>query len=643
MVSSGLFENFANVLRRMVAEVAASRILQGAGFAGLFGLSGSAAASGGATNFAGGFSNAFGLGGLLSGGSLANSLATSSLGQFLGLSHGIGGAAGGLPILTNAGASFSSFASTALPTIGAGALGIGIGSTIAGDKKIFGVNGTVTSAAGAAAGAAIGSIVPGIGTAIGAGIGGVLGGAVSGLFGRGPLKQKETTLLGDVTGEGFEGAVSTRFKAKGGAFRSSKTDNVILDVDTGELLNGFGRIAESGISDKLLPFADEAREQILQIGQVLDTTIQGFNQNLRSTADVLGLSATALDGFKRTIDIASASGESLTDQQIAQVLDDVGDHMANVLLPGLQDMVRDGETAVTALNRLKGEFLSLEDALIVFGVSAQEANAAISALSIATRTELVDAAGGIDALNSKVTFFANNFLTAEEQLDIGFAKLDAEMQALGLSADITVEEFKNLVISVTQAGGASVELASSLLNLAPQFLNVKRAEEQVAAESARASGQLNGLAGSISNVASASTASFQRIDNARAALENARRGLATAEAQASLSGAQNELSRANEALSTARSNLATAQSAEQGRISNEINTIVSERNELINAYQQEASALKSVVDRFSALSDKILDFKDSLVLSNLSPFSPGEQLAIARQQFNVTRGLGGAR
>ena len=108
----------------------------------------------------------------------------------------------------------------------------------------------------------------------------------------------------------------------------------------------------------------------------------------------MGLGTQSLDGFSRSIDLVSDKGEFLSEQQIAQILSDVGDHMANVLLPGLQDMVREGETAFTALARITQEFTSLEDALIVFGVSAQDANTAISALSVATRTELVDAAGG---------------------------------------------------------------------------------------------------------------------------------------------------------------------------------------------------------------------------------------------------------
>ena len=594
----GMFRSFADILRRMAAEIAASTILKN-----VFGLfqgggltAGAAGASfGGIPGTGGAFSN---IPGLLSQGAI---------------NRGGGGLLGGLGGIGT--------------VLGTGALSVGIGSALAGDKRLFGLNGTVTSTIGTVLGSALGPV------------GGIIGSLAGSIFGRGPLKQQDSLIRGSVGagGIGEDFLTATNFKAKGGLLRGDKVDRVIINANTGELVAGAPGLPESGISSKLLPFADEAAKQALQIGQLFDTTIQDFNQSLRSSANVLGIGARALDNFNTFLQITSEKGEAITEQQVAEAIADIGNQMATALVPGIEGIARGGETALATLQRVTSEFTSLEDALIVFGISAEQANAAISALSVATRTELVDAAGGVEALNSQITFFANNFLTAQEQLDIGFSKLDREMRALGLSANITAEEFKNIIISVTRAGGASVELASSLLRLAPQFLDVKRAEEQVAAEAARASGQLSGLAGSISGVASASAASFQRIDNARAVLENAQRGLATAEAQAGLSSAQNELSLANEALSTARSNLAQAQSAEQGRISNEISGIISERNELISAYQSEAQALRGVVDRFGALSDRILDFKDSLALGNLSPFSPGEQLAIARQQFNVTR------
>ena len=183
-----------------------------------------------------------------------------------------------MPTLTGAGSAFTAGAGTVFSTAAAGALGIGIGSAIAGDKKVFGASGTMSSAIGAGIGAGAGAFFGS--PALGAAIGGALGGVVNKLFGKGPLEKQEARLLGDVNALGFEGVVNTRFKADGSVFGKGKTDNVILDTDSGDLLNSFKGLRESGISSKLLPFVDEAREQILEIGKILDTTIQGFNQNL---------------------------------------------------------------------------------------------------------------------------------------------------------------------------------------------------------------------------------------------------------------------------------------------------------------------------------------------------------------------------
>ena len=674
------FDNFADsvldIIKRLAANIASVRLLEGLGIGGLLGV-GSSGAFAGSTNAAGGFTNAFGGSGgfslsglgssafdLVNSGfgasNLFNSFATSGIGQNLGLS--VTGPVADFGQLTSLGSSIG----TGLATVGAGAIGVGIGSALAGNKQVFGVGGTATSAIGAGIGAAVGG-------PIGAALGGVLGGGISALFGRGPLKQKDSLIRGTITDEGIGGdfLTATNFRAKGGVLRGDKVDRVIINANTGELVNGAPGLPESGISSSLLPFADQASEQALQIGQIFDQAIQGFDASLRQAGDTLGIGSDQLNNFQRWIQLTADSAEGITETQVAEEIQNIGDHMANVLLPGLQDMRKEGETATQALNRIVAEFTSLEDALIVFGVSAQDANAAISALSVATRTELVDAAGGVEALNSQITFFANNFLSAEEQLEIGFAKLDADMQALGLSANMTVEEFKNLILSVTQAGGASVELVSALLQLAPAFLNVKNAQEQLAAQSqtlgaqsqtaapsvdnltgsvTNLSGAAAGAANTVNNSAAAIQASFNRIDAARANLASAERELTTANAQSVLSDAQAQLSEANSRLSTARSNLSAAQSAaqrvqqqrdtsDQRDFDNQVSDIISQRSKLISAYQEEASALKSVVDRFGALSVKILDFKDSLAVSNLSPFSPGEQLAIARQQFNETRNL----
>jgi len=368
------FESFADnvldIIKRLAANIASVKLLEGLGIGALLGSSQAVAG----TNAFGGFSNAFG-----AGGSLINSFSTSGIGQALGLSQLSPGPIS-VPTLTGAGSALSSFTNAVFPAVAGSALGIGIGSSIAGDSKVFGASGTVTSAIGTGVGTGIGAALGGpLGAGIGAGIGGVVSGIFTKVFGREPFEPQETRLLGDVTTSGFTGATNIRATSKGGLLRSNRTDNILNDVDTGELLNAFKGIRESGISSELSGLAENASKAAVAIGGILDTNIQNFVTSINTSAEILGVSTSALDNFSTSIDIVSEKGKALTDQEISAALDSVADSMANALVPGLQDLAREGEGSFAALARVTQEFTSLEDALIVFGVSAEQANAAISA------------------------------------------------------------------------------------------------------------------------------------------------------------------------------------------------------------------------------------------------------------------------
>jgi len=97
-------------------------------------------------------------------------------------------------------------------------------------------------------------------------------------------------------------------------------------------------------------------------------------------------------------------------------------------------------------------------------------------MSIAARTEFVDAAGGIEALSTKTSFFFQNFLSQSEQFAVKSSALADGLKKLGLSADTTIDQFKALV----QATGTSNELRIGLLDLAPAFLEVKNAVQETA-------------------------------------------------------------------------------------------------------------------------------------------------------------------
>ena len=65
--------------------------------------------------------------------------------------------------------------------------------------------------------------------------------------------------------------------------------------------------------------------------------------------------------------------------------------------------------------------------------------------------------------------------------------------------------------------------------------------------------------------------------------------------------------------------------------------LASLRSELVSKYQQERSELQSTLDRFTDFGRRIKDFRESLLLGELSPLTPAQKLEEARTQFNQTR------
>lgn len=82
------------------------------------------------------------------------------------------------------------------------------------------------------------------------------------------------------------------------------------------------------------------------------------------------------------------------------------------------------------------------------------------------------------ANNAKV--FSENFLTVEERLKPAQESLNEQLGKLGLSTDLTRDQFKSLVQSFGNIGGVSEQMLQSLLKLAPAFVQVRTTQEQLA-------------------------------------------------------------------------------------------------------------------------------------------------------------------
>lgn len=442
-----MVRNVKNALLRITSEFAALRLSQAIGLGSLFSVSGAASAAGAAggglnlMNLAGAGSSVAslfkgGLGSLGLASSLGSGLPGSAGSFFAGLS-GVGSAGASSGIFSAAGGAGTAFIGG--PGTAIGGAGMGGAATMGASFAAF-----AGPAIALAAVDAIGRLFGGNKTLGGAEMIPVIGGFLAGLFGHGPMKFRQQSLQGTVSGGGFDGDITNVFRAKGGLLVGNKHDPRQQDIPH-------------------------------QLQDMLDTTIDGFYKSAHGFAENLGLDVNLVDHFTQELQIKSEKGKKLTDEAIQQMLAGIGDSVARNLVPAIDTLQKAGETQFQTLTRLNDQFNALAHGAENLGASVDFARQLVSNLTFEQRDSFIKMSGGIEALNSKTQFFAQNFLTDAERLAPVSERLHSEMSKLGFSADITKDQFKALVQSLSTTD----EVRNALLDLAPAFLAVKSATEQV--------------------------------------------------------------------------------------------------------------------------------------------------------------------
>lgn len=292
----------------------------------------------------------------------------------------------------------------------------------------------------------------------------ILGPLLNAMFGRGPLKQKETTLSGVIGTEGFEsGMLNARFKAQGGWFRSDKTDFARVDAITGDIwtdnqkqLGEFAKSMSKASKGIFSAFNDAAKES---------------SKIINATADNLGLSTEAMKDFEYQLKLVSEKGKNLTEEQIAEEIGKMSEAMAEKFIPNIQELTNASESAIEAISRLNAEFTATEQAARVLGMSLSDAKVYVQGMGFELRTAFTDAAGGVESFASKIAFVGDNFLTAEQRFAMGIETLNSQLTKANVPLDTTKESFYQL-LRVAAAAGDAVKF-SGLLDIAPLFIEIK--------------------------------------------------------------------------------------------------------------------------------------------------------------------------
>jgi hypothetical protein len=204
---------------------------------------------------------------------------------------------------------------------------------------------------------------------------------------------------------------------------------------------------------------------------------------IRLYANTIGLSATAVDSFTQSIDVA-LTGLDATQAKAAidKALGGFFDGMVSSAYADIASLAHPGEAASATLARLATDLTQVNTGLAMLGdsllpVGIEGAKAAAG---------LVDAFGGLDKMQSSVSTYYNLMYSDSEKSANAVQALDAAFASLHETVPKSNAEFRALVDGLDRTVPSQQALYASLINLAPAFDQVTKAAQQTAAAAEQA-------------------------------------------------------------------------------------------------------------------------------------------------------------
>lgn len=165
-------------------------------------------------------------------------------------------------------------------------------------------------------------------------------------------------------------------------------------------------------------------------------------------------------------------------------------------IDALAGLRQEGESFSQALARLAGVFVSTNAVAVALGKDAQTAFGEVGLASLTARENLIELAGGIDALTAQTNFYVENFYDdsrklsmAQDSLGASMSDLQSEFPDLITSIPQTKAEFVKLVDSLDLSTEAGRQAYAALMRIAPTFdyvADASSAAQEQMAQDARA-------------------------------------------------------------------------------------------------------------------------------------------------------------
>jgi hypothetical protein len=509
-------------------------------------------------------------------------------------------------------------AGTAASYLGAGLAGVTIGTFIAGDKTLLGMNGMTTSVLGSAL---MWALAPALGP-LGLFIGGVAGGALNFLFGSGPKVSGESTVAGSFSGAGFEGAINTPWTQKNGVLRR----------------NGHGT--------DVTPLSDPAQ-------QLLNGMIGQSATSFARLITLSGDAARSVDGWNFAINRALTNEEDIT-----KLFGEMADSMGTFVIPELEKFRAKGENLADTAVRMGDEYIITDSIFKMLGFTTAETGIA----SLGMRDSLIQLMGGIQATSATMDSYYKNFYTAEEQHANSLRQVNDAFKVLGVTAPTTRDEFRKLAETLIQdTTPAGQALFASAMKLNPAFAAVTQSTEELAAAAKDAMASIGSALDRLRGTGSASLLQAQLAqDTAMVALTAAAPWILTMEQLQTITmedagnystanklliaGALGAAASLKELKDRIRADaLANAQKAVTDAFSTVQKTVQAERDLITKAYQDSLDKVNKSVTVVTASIDKLKSLSNALkqAVAGIMPPSRAEAQAQIMTALAIARAGGG--
>ncbi|MBD8724656.1 DUF4214 domain-containing protein [Oxalobacteraceae sp. CFBP 13708] len=330
------------------------------------------------------------------------------------------------------------------------------------DSKAIGIGGAAAGAVGGAmAGAYVGMGASQIGLLLGGPIGMALGAVLGAVIGKTFIGKALGSVFGGkqtVEDTGFTMDKSSFGSILGGGVKASQYADIKKDG---------GWFSSDKTSVKMEGLGDEGNRQIASVLTSLYDTVF-------KAGTILGMGADSFNAQLSSfvVDIGKVSLKGLSDDEIQEelqaVFSKVGDSLAASGVAGLESFQKVGEGYLETLARVASNYQSLDAIMASIGTTVGAAGIA----SVPARERLIDMSGGISALASQVSSFADNFLTEAERLAPIQKYVTEQLAGMGLAWVDTSAEFKNAALGIDKTTEAGAKQFTAMMSLADAFAKV---------------------------------------------------------------------------------------------------------------------------------------------------------------------------